>query len=176
MQDQTANPLSLSTHHHTHTHTWGMRQGLLTCHWASRTVTSQQHPTASWTTQRSSCTLCTLCTPAAAAPPADGEPVCKHRVAFFLGGGVHARVSCACQQAPAVAAVTSRRGLSLLSSFKASDSATSVCVSSCVCVCAVRELAPPGDIASAAQKPLQFEFRNVEMQNDSYRGLQVRCR
>lgn len=40
----------------------------------------------------------------------------------------------------------------------------------------VRELAPPGDIASAAQKPLTFEFRNVEMQNDSYRGLQVRCR
>jgi hypothetical protein len=41
---------------------------------------------------------------------------------------------------------------------------------------AVRELAPPGDIASAAQKPLPFEFRNVEMQYDSYRGLQVRCR
>jgi hypothetical protein len=43
-------------------------------------------------------------------------------------------------------------------------------------LCAVRELAPPGDIATAAQKPLTFEFRNVEMQNDSYRGLQVRCR
>jgi hypothetical protein len=42
--------------------------------------------------------------------------------------------------------------------------------------CAVRELAPPGDVATAAQKPLTFEFRNVEMQNDSYRGLQVRCR
>lgn len=41
---------------------------------------------------------------------------------------------------------------------------------------AVRELAPPGDVATAAQKPLTFEFRNVEMQNDSYRGLQVRCR
>lgn len=40
----------------------------------------------------------------------------------------------------------------------------------------VRELAPPGDVATAAQKPLTFEFRNVEMQNDSYRGLQVRCR
>ncbi|WIA10000.1 hypothetical protein OEZ85_010212 [Tetradesmus obliquus] len=40
----------------------------------------------------------------------------------------------------------------------------------------VRELAPPGDVASAAQKPLPFEFRNVEMQYDSYRGLQVRCR
>lgn len=41
---------------------------------------------------------------------------------------------------------------------------------------AVRELTPPGDIASAAQKPLPFEFKNVEMQYDSYRGLQVRCR
>eukprot|EP00878_Enallax_costatus_P002454 GHUV01002633.1.p1 GENE.GHUV01002633.1~~GHUV01002633.1.p1 ORF type:complete len:335 (+),score=99.67 GHUV01002633.1:291-1295(+) len=40
----------------------------------------------------------------------------------------------------------------------------------------VRELSPPGDVASAAQKPLPFEFRNVEMQYDSYRGLQVRCR
>ncbi|KAF6257338.1 vacuolar protein sorting-associated protein 26-domain-containing protein [Scenedesmus sp. NREL 46B-D3] len=40
----------------------------------------------------------------------------------------------------------------------------------------VRELAPPGDVASAAQKPLPFEFRNVEMQYDSYRGLAVRCR
>jgi hypothetical protein len=41
---------------------------------------------------------------------------------------------------------------------------------------AVRELAPPGDLATAAQKPLPFEFRNVEMQYDSYRGTQVRCR
>jgi hypothetical protein len=50
-------------------------------------------------------------------------------------------------------------------------------VSACLpLMSAVRELAPPGDIASAAQKPLTFEFRNVEMQNDSYRGLQVRCR
>lgn len=45
------------------------------------------------------------------------------------------------------------------------------------CCCrAVRELAPPGDVATAAQKPLQFEFRNVEMSHDSFRGLQVRCR
>ncbi|GBF91273.1 vacuolar sorting-associated protein [Raphidocelis subcapitata] len=40
----------------------------------------------------------------------------------------------------------------------------------------VRELTPPSDIASAASRPLPFEFRNVEMAYDSYRGLQVRCR
>jgi len=40
----------------------------------------------------------------------------------------------------------------------------------------VRELAPPGDIATASQRPLPFEFKNVEMAYDSYRGLQVRCR
>ncbi len=40
----------------------------------------------------------------------------------------------------------------------------------------MRELAPPGDLATAASKPLPFEFRNVEMQYDSYRGVQVRCR
>ncbi|KIY94433.1 hypothetical protein MNEG_13528 [Monoraphidium neglectum] len=43
-------------------------------------------------------------------------------------------------------------------------------------VALVRELSPPGDIASAASRPLPFEFRNVEMGYDSYRGLQVRCR
>lgn len=37
-----------------------------------------------------------------------------------------------------------------------------------------RELAPPGDLASTRAFP--FEFRNVEMQYDSYRGIQVRCR
>lgn len=41
---------------------------------------------------------------------------------------------------------------------------------------AVRELAPPGDLTSISQRPLPFEFRNVEMRYDSYRGLQVRCR
>ena len=40
----------------------------------------------------------------------------------------------------------------------------------------VRELSPPGDLASAALKPLPFEFRRVEMQYDSYRGAAVRCR
>ena len=40
-----------------------------------------------------------------------------------------------------------------------------------------REVAAPGDVAStAAGRPLAFEFRNVEMAYDSYRGLQVRCR
>eukprot|EP00877_Chromochloris_zofingiensis_P012746 jgi/Chrzof1/7725/Cz02g34110.t1 len=43
-------------------------------------------------------------------------------------------------------------------------------------VALVRELAPPGDVATSATKPLSFEFRNVEMQYDSFRGLQVRCR
>mmetsp|Transcript_6816 Transcript_6816/g.15085 ORF Transcript_6816/g.15085 Transcript_6816/m.15085 type:complete len:321 (+) Transcript_6816:316-1278(+) len=38
----------------------------------------------------------------------------------------------------------------------------------------VRELAPPGDLANA--KAFPFEFRNVEMQYDSYKGQQVRCR
>ena len=40
----------------------------------------------------------------------------------------------------------------------------------------MRELSPPGDLAAAALKPLPFEFRRVEMQYDSYRGLAVRCR
>ncbi|KAI8476921.1 MAG: subunit of retromer complex, partial [Monoraphidium minutum] len=43
-------------------------------------------------------------------------------------------------------------------------------------VALVRELAPPGDLASVSSRPLPFEFRNVEMNYDSYRGLQVRCR
>lgn len=38
----------------------------------------------------------------------------------------------------------------------------------------VRELAPPGELPNAVTFP--FEFRNVEMQYDSYRGQQVRCR
>uniref|UniRef100_A0A7R9VN17 Vacuolar protein sorting-associated protein 26 n=1 Tax=Chlamydomonas euryale TaxID=1486919 RepID=A0A7R9VN17_9CHLO len=38
----------------------------------------------------------------------------------------------------------------------------------------VRELAPPGTLTNVGTYP--FEFRNVEMQYDSYRGNQVRCR
>ncbi|KXZ45685.1 hypothetical protein GPECTOR_51g670 [Gonium pectorale] len=38
----------------------------------------------------------------------------------------------------------------------------------------VRELAPSGDLPASRTFP--FEFRNVEMQYDSYRGQQVRCR
>ncbi|KAG1668632.1 hypothetical protein FOA52_002485 [Chlamydomonas sp. UWO 241] len=38
----------------------------------------------------------------------------------------------------------------------------------------VRELAPPGVLSNVGTYP--FEFRNVEMQYDSYRGNQVRCR
>lgn len=37
-----------------------------------------------------------------------------------------------------------------------------------------RELAPPGDLSATRAFP--FEFRNVEMQYESYRGIQVRCR
>lgn len=37
-----------------------------------------------------------------------------------------------------------------------------------------RELAPPGDLTS--MKAFPFEFSNVEMQYDSYRGMQVRCK
>eukprot|EP00884_Botryococcus_braunii_P015314 jgi/Botrbrau1/2466/Bobra.0226s0025.1 len=38
----------------------------------------------------------------------------------------------------------------------------------------VRELAPPGEISASTTFP--FEFANVEMQYESYRGLQVRVR
>ncbi|CAL8462753.1 g2286 [Coccomyxa elongata] len=38
----------------------------------------------------------------------------------------------------------------------------------------VRDLAPPGEVTSPQTLP--FEFANVEMQYDSYRGLQVRLR
>lgn len=38
----------------------------------------------------------------------------------------------------------------------------------------VRELAPPGEMSTTKSFP--FEFNNVEMQYDSYRGVQVRCR
>ncbi|KAG2493560.1 hypothetical protein HYH03_008374 [Edaphochlamys debaryana] len=41
-------------------------------------------------------------------------------------------------------------------------------------VALVRELAPAGDLP--ASKTFPFEFRNVELQYDSYRGQQVRCR
>ncbi|PNG99332.1 Vacuolar protein sorting-associated protein 26, partial [Tetrabaena socialis] len=37
-----------------------------------------------------------------------------------------------------------------------------------------RELSPSGDLS--ASKTFPFEFRNVELQHDSYRGQQVRCR
>ena len=39
---------------------------------------------------------------------------------------------------------------------------------------AVRDLAPPGDLTSL--QTFSFEFNDVEMQYDSYRGLQVRLR
>jgi vacuolar protein sorting-associated protein 26 len=38
----------------------------------------------------------------------------------------------------------------------------------------VRDLAPPGELSSAHSLP--FEFREVEMQYESYRGMQVRPR
>ena len=43
-----------------------------------------------------------------------------------------------------------------------------------VSCCAVRDLAPPGELTSPQTHP--FEFANAEMQYDSYRGLQVRLR
>ena len=42
------------------------------------------------------------------------------------------------------------------------------------CVPAVRDLAPPGDLTSL--QTFSFEFNDVEMQYDSYKGLQVRLR
>ena len=39
---------------------------------------------------------------------------------------------------------------------------------------AVRDLAPPGDLTST--QTYSFEFNEVEMLYDSYRGLQVRLR
>ena len=39
---------------------------------------------------------------------------------------------------------------------------------------AVRDLAPPGDMTS--MQTYSFEFNEVEMQYDSYRGLQVRLK
>lgn len=41
-------------------------------------------------------------------------------------------------------------------------------------VFAVRDLAPPGDLTSL--QTFSFEFNDVEMQYDSYKGLQVRLR
>ncbi len=41
-------------------------------------------------------------------------------------------------------------------------------------VVAVRDLAPPGELTSL--QTYSFEFNDVEMQYDSYRGLQVRLR
>lgn len=35
----------------------------------------------------------------------------------------------------------------------------------------MRDLSPPGDLLT--QQTLPFEFNNVEMQYDSYKGLQV---
>ena len=43
-----------------------------------------------------------------------------------------------------------------------------------ICCDAVRDLAPPGDLTSL--QTYSFEFNDVEMQYDSYRGLQVRLR
>lgn len=40
--------------------------------------------------------------------------------------------------------------------------------------CAARDLSPPGELTS--QQTLPFEFNSVEMEHDSYRGLQVRLR
>lgn len=42
------------------------------------------------------------------------------------------------------------------------------------CVHVVRDLAPPGDLTSL--QTFSFEFNDVEMQYDSYKGLQVRLR
>ncbi len=42
------------------------------------------------------------------------------------------------------------------------------------CRLAARDLAPPGELATQAVLP--FEFNAVEMEHDSYRGLQVRLR
>ena len=39
---------------------------------------------------------------------------------------------------------------------------------------AVRDLSPPGELLQQASLP--FEFKNVEMEYDSYRGQQVRLR
>ena len=41
-------------------------------------------------------------------------------------------------------------------------------------LCAVRDLSPPGDLVQTEK--YGFEFNDVEMQYDSYRGLQVRLR
>jgi hypothetical protein len=43
-----------------------------------------------------------------------------------------------------------------------------------LCCGAVRDLAPPGELTSPQMYP--FEFTNVEMQYESYRGMQVRLR
>jgi Vacuolar protein sorting-associated protein 26 len=47
-------------------------------------------------------------------------------------------------------------------------------IPSCVVLCAARDLSPPGELTS--QQLLPFEFNSVEMEHDSYRGLQVRLR
>lgn len=41
-------------------------------------------------------------------------------------------------------------------------------------LCTVRDLSPPGDLVQTEK--YGFEFNDVEMQYDSYRGLQVRLR
>lgn len=40
--------------------------------------------------------------------------------------------------------------------------------------CAARDLSPPGELSQ--QVVLPFEFKNVEMEYESYRGTQVRLR
>jgi Vacuolar protein sorting-associated protein 26 len=47
-------------------------------------------------------------------------------------------------------------------------------VDKCPVLRAARDLAPPGELTS--QQLLPFEFNSVEMEHDSYRGLQVRLR
>jgi hypothetical protein len=44
----------------------------------------------------------------------------------------------------------------------------------CAPIIIVRELAPPGEFVS--QQSLSFDFSNVEMQYESYHGMQVRLR
>lgn len=77
--------------------------------------------------------------------------------------------------------------LDILSAFQASsnlilflycEESATYCEASKNCIkwrcCAVRDLAPPGELTSPQTHP--FEFTNAEMQYDSYRGLQVRLR
>ena len=58
--------------------------------------------------------------------------------------------------------------------FGASAKAGQAAPADLLFVTAVRDLAPPGDLTSL--QTFSFEFNDVEMQYDSYRGLQVRLR